>query len=136
MVDVCIDSGVKAEFSGAVLISPGYDMELSFRHMNSFADRMITSHAKQHFLQPNHDTLDKHDHTQGALRKLYRSKSMQEFHQHMHVFDGSNTQEEYFRRHNPIYVLDKIRKPIIYLNAYDVCLYRYSGPKSPIKSPV
>jgi len=47
----------------------------------------------------------------------------QEFHEHLHVFDGSRTQEEYFRRHNPIWVLDKIRVPTIYLNAYDVSIH-------------
>jgi len=71
------DTGKNAQFSGAVLISPGYDMELSLRHMTGIADLIITRHAKQHFLQANHDTLKEDDHTQGALNKLYRSRSMQ-----------------------------------------------------------
>jgi predicted alpha/beta-fold hydrolase len=44
---------------------------------------------------------------------------MQEFHEHMHVFDGKSTREEYFRSHNPVYVLDRIKVPTVYISAFD-----------------
>ena len=69
-----------------MLISGGYDMERSLQHMTPLADLVVTSHAKSHFLSRNEETLAAED--EGGLQRLKRSRSMHEFHQHMHVFDG------------------------------------------------
>lgn len=54
--------------------------------MTPLADLVVTSHAKSFFLQRNEETLAAED--QPGLQRLKRSRSMHEFHQHMHVFDG------------------------------------------------
>lgn len=144
-----------------MLVSPGYDMEKSLRHMTPLADMVITLHAKSFFLTQNYDTLASENKNgtsatwtlktppssyrarvrcflrcldaamahpvvslrvcwNAVLKKLYRSRSMHEFHQNLHFFDGKASSEEYFNTHNPSRVLDQIRKPSVYINAYDV----------------
>lgn len=80
------DASDESELDGGVLISGGYDMERSLQHMTPLADLVVTSHAKSHFLSRNEETLAAED--EGGLQRLKRSRSMHEFHQHMHVFDG------------------------------------------------
>lgn len=111
------DAGDESLLAGGVLISPGYDMEKSLRYMNPLLDRAITLHAKSFFLSRNQQVLE--ERCPAGLHKLYRSRSMHEFHQHQHVFDGKGTAEEYFNTHNPVFVLDKIQRPTVYINAYD-----------------
>eukprot|EP00952_Eustigmatos_sp_NYUAD-ZCMA_P003777 16528-Eustigmatos_ZCMA.PRE.1 len=55
-----------------------------------------------------------------GLHKLYRSRSMYEFHKHQFVFDDKDNSEDYFAAHNPVLVLDRITKPTVYINANDV----------------
>lgn len=81
-----IDASDESELDGGVLVSGGYDMEQSLQHMTPLADLVVTSHAKSHFLSRNEETLAAED--EGGLQRLKRSRSMHEFHQHMHVFDG------------------------------------------------
>ncbi|TFJ87038.1 hypothetical protein NSK_001372 [Nannochloropsis salina CCMP1776] len=111
------DAGEECELEGGVLISGGYDMELSLRHMTPLADLVVTTQAKSFFLERNEETLARQDGP--GLQRLKRSRSMQEFHEHLHVFDGKASREEYFQTHNPALVLDRIARPVVYINAYD-----------------
>ncbi|GAB5030768.1 alpha beta hydrolase [Nannochloropsis oceanica] len=111
------DAGEESELEGGVLISGGYDMELSLQHMTPLADLVVTTHAKSFFLERNEETLKKEDGP--GLQRLKRSRSMQEFHEHLHIFDGKASREEYFQTHNPALVLGKIARPVVYINAYD-----------------
>lgn len=53
-----------------MLVSPGYDMEKSLRHMTPLADMVITLHAKSFFLTRNKDTLASSEHQDGAWPAL------------------------------------------------------------------
>ncbi len=85
------DASDESELDGGVLISGGYDMEQSLQHMTPLADLVVTSHAKSHFLERNEEMLAAED--QPGLQRLKRSRSMHEFHQHMHVFDGKASKQ-------------------------------------------
>ena len=45
---------------------------------------------------------------------------MKEWHDYQYIFAGNYTnKEEYFKDHDPIYVLKNIKIPILYINALD-----------------
>lgn len=115
--------------SGAILLSPGYDFEKSISIPISFLPNYFCiKNAKKLFLHPNKNILESYN--KEAFEKLYNSKTMKEWHKYQWKFAGNyNSEKEYYLDNNPIYVLHKIKCPILYINALDDMVFPYNLTK-------
>jgi predicted alpha/beta-fold hydrolase len=106
------------ELNGAILISPGYNFELSQNTFSSISTKFAVKKAKEHFLKPNKNILKQKN--LDIYNKLLKSSSMQEWHEYQYHYAGNySNKEDYYKDHDPIYVLEHIKIPILYINALD-----------------
>ncbi len=112
----------------AVLISPGYDFEESQLHMPLISSYLATYNVKQLFLYPNKKILKETD--KETINALLNTNNITEWHKYQWKFSGNyNLLEEYYKKNNPIYYIENIDCPVLFINALDDIAF----PKSLIK---
>jgi predicted alpha/beta-fold hydrolase len=121
------EQGEDSHIDGAVLVSPGFDMEEAIlcSHLHPLADYYLTQIAKSMFLEGLEKDVTLSKRQGEAVRRLKTSRSMREFHAELHHFTGHANVEEYFAAQNPAKVLHNLARPTLFINSVDVSTHTH-----------
>ncbi|MEM9696411.1 MAG: alpha/beta fold hydrolase, partial [Myxococcota bacterium] len=109
------EEGARSAFAAAVMISPAYDMELAFRHLEAPYNRLITRSLVETFVDANEDLLA----PIVGFHALRSARRLGPFHDRLFPLAGFSSRAAYYRATNPMVVADQSRTPALVLNALD-----------------
>ncbi len=107
--------------SAAILISPGYNFEDSQNHMPLLSSFLITNYIKYFFLYPNKNILKNKD--KNTYNSLLNAKTIKEWHNFQWKYSSKESLDEYYKKHNPVHLIDNISCPILFINALDDIIF-------------
>ena len=108
-------AGKNTPIKAAVAFCPAYDMRNAFSRAVPFYSKMMTKKLHRLFITPNEATFRHLE----SYESLKATEDMHEFHQHLYGVAGNSSTNEYMKHSNPSEVFDKIKIPLLILNAKD-----------------
>ena len=118
------DAGADSLLATGVCISPGFSFPRSLRTMGELTGRQVLGNMKAFWLKANEALLK----DLPGYAEMMASRSQVEWHEHQYKFTPYASLEAYFEGEDPALVLDKIKVPVIYINAKDVRRWMRSAP--------
>jgi len=114
------EEGSRSLIRAAVAYCPGYDIGVAWTRTLPFYSRAMTRRLKQHFLEPH---LQAFAHL-GSYSACMAARDLKEFHQNLYEMAGNASVSDYLEHSNPMLVFDRIKVPVMILNADDdpVCV--------------
>ena len=114
------EEGEHARLRAGVAYCPGYDMRVAWGRVPKFYSRMMARRLKRYFLQRHARALARLETYQACLA----APDLETFHANAYELAGWPTHEQYLENTNPVPVFDRVRRPVMVLNAADdpVCV--------------
>ena len=114
------EDGDATPFTAAIASCPGYDTTRAFGRVHRPYDRYLTRLLKAHFLERHAYVLRGH----AAYAEGLTSRTVEEFQDRCHPLAGFASVADYHAATNPMAVAERIRVPLLVLNAADdpVCV--------------
>lgn len=110
----------KSRIELGILLSPGFHFKRSQKLFNNYIKKYLVDKAKKYWLIPNKDILCKNEKDIQYYNLLLNAETMKEWHKYQWYFiQGVSNEKEYYRLFDPIYVLQYIKVPILYINSED-----------------
>ncbi|TGL70741.1 serine aminopeptidase domain-containing protein [Leptospira jelokensis] len=109
------ESGSKSMFNAAVAVSPAYDIEKAFHRVHPVYSKIMGQRMINYFLKRHYESFAR---VKGS-EELFHIKTLGEFQDKLHTISGHKDKFSYYQNSNPILVADKIKTPLLILNAAD-----------------
>ncbi|EOQ88615.1 alpha/beta hydrolase family protein [Leptospira yanagawae serovar Saopaulo str. Sao Paulo = ATCC 700523] len=109
------ESGFKSMFDAAVAVSPAYDIEKAFHRVHPVYSKIMGQRMINYFLKRHYESFSR---VKGS-EELFHVKTLGEFQDKLHTISGYKDKSSYYQNSNPILVADKIKTPLLILNAAD-----------------
>lgn len=113
-----------SRISLAILISPGFDFTKGISNIDNSLSKILVKQCKEFWLIPNKDLFNKNKKDLHYYNLLLNANTLMDWHKYQWYFTKTTKNyTEYDNKYNPIYVLQNIKIPILYINALDDLLF-------------
>jgi uncharacterized protein len=105
----------KTPFKAAFALCPGYNTETGFKNIHPMYSKIMVKKLFNCFITPYQETWKSVD----TVKDIIRAKNLEEFENVYYPMTGFEDYKSYKQATNPIYVFEKVKIPLLILNAED-----------------